>query len=256
VSDRPLAGRHVVVTRTRERAAGLVDRLHALGADVSVVPLIATVPLAPPDAVKAVASEVKAGPGERWAVFTSATAVRLVTRVLDRIALQPFAIAALGRETAAALSAAGCVVSLVPDRHDGEGLADALVLRGVGGAAVWLPTAEGAGSVLPDRLRAAGAHVRVQAVYRSDMPAGAADRLQRVLRRGVDAIALTSGSTARHLVRALAGAELPARTVVVCIGPQTAAVARAAGLRVDLVAVEQSADGIASALSAHFATLP
>ena len=45
---KPLAGRRVLVTRARERAAGLVDALHELGAQVLVVPLLATEPIIAP----------------------------------------------------------------------------------------------------------------------------------------------------------------------------------------------------------------
>ena len=48
---RPLAGRRILVTRTREQAEGLVDSLHAAGASVAVVPLITTVPIADPEAI-------------------------------------------------------------------------------------------------------------------------------------------------------------------------------------------------------------
>ncbi|HEX6539719.1 MAG TPA: uroporphyrinogen-III synthase, partial [Candidatus Dormibacteraeota bacterium] len=116
------------------------------------------------------------------------------------------------------------------------------------GALVWFPAAEGAGAALPEGLRAAGAEVRTQAVYRSVMPPDAPRRLAAALDTGVDAVTLTSGSTARHLVRALAGRALPDGAVVVCIGPHTADVARRCGIGVTGVADEPSARGLVTAL--------
>ncbi len=252
----PLAGRCVVVTRTRERAGGLVDHLHALGARVLVVPLITTVPIASPDEVLSAARSVISAPGDRWAVFTSATAVRLVMNVLEPGELDGVSIGAVGPETARALGRAGVAVRVVPHRRSAGALAEALLGSGIGGATVWLPIAEGASDALGERLRREGATVRVTCLYRSEMPPVAAERLRYALDHGVDAITLTSGSTARNLVEALEGGSLAGEVAVVCIGDQTAAAARGLGLRVDAVAGEQSAAGIASALSAHFAALP
>jgi uroporphyrinogen-III synthase len=252
---KPLAGRRVLVTRTRERAEGLVDRLHRLGAEVVVVPLIATVPVATPDDVKEAQRRLSAASGERWLVFTSATAVRLVLGVLDAEALSAIRVAVVGEATAQAVRDAGLRVDLVPERYHADALAGALLAAGVRGATVWLPVAEGAREALPERLRQAGATVLVQRLYRSEMPPGAPDRLRHALAAGADAITLTSGSTARHLAQALEGAGLPGGVAVVCIGAQTAEVARSCGLRVDAVAADQSAAGLAATLSAHLATL-
>ena len=95
---RPLAGRRVLVTRTREQAAGLVDALHQRGADVVVVPMIATVVLAAPDVVAASFAELMAAPPPRWAVFTSATAVRLVFGSLEVDPQLALSVAAVGAE--------------------------------------------------------------------------------------------------------------------------------------------------------------
>ena len=58
----PLAGRTVLVTRTRERAGGIVDLLHARGARVVLVPLISTVPLLHPEAIAEAAAELGRAP--------------------------------------------------------------------------------------------------------------------------------------------------------------------------------------------------
>jgi uroporphyrinogen-III synthase len=245
----PLAGRRVLVTRTREQAEGLVDRLHRAGASVTVVPLIATVPIAEPAAIVATAAETAAAPAPRWVVFTSATAVRLVIGAAGAAAFSGMLIAAVGPATAAALLSAGATTELVANDHDADGLATILLDAGMAGATVWLPVAEGARGDLTERIRAAGAVVNVQFIYRSVMPAGAPDRVHAALAGGVDAITLTSGSTARNLARAAASGGVPPDIQIVCIGEQTAAEARAAGLIVAAVAREASVDGLMAALT-------
>lgn len=247
-----LHGRRVLVTRTRERAAGLVDTLHDRGAEAVVVPLIATQPLASPDDVRAAAEALAAAAAPRWAAFTSATAVRLVLGAVDPELLRGFRLAAVGRETARALAACGVGVEVVAAEQDASGLARAIAGRGVGGATVWLPCAEGARAALPEGLRAVGADVRVQPVYRSLMPSDAPRRLRGALDAGLDAVTLTSGSTARNLVAALGDRPLPSYIVVACIGAQTASAARGAGLDVTAVAADANAAALVDALERAF----
>jgi uroporphyrinogen-III synthase len=252
----PLAGRRILVTRTREQAEGLVDRLHGLGATVVVVPLIATEPIATPDDIVRTGNEVRVSTLPRWAAFTSATAVRLVIGAAGVDAVAGMQVAAVGPATASALSNAGVTPDLVAADHDGSGLAAAMLARGIEGATVWFPAAEGAAATLPDALTAAGATVIVQPIYRSVMPGIAPDRLRSALGTGIDAITLTSGSTARNLTAALGQTQLPPGILIVCIGERTASEARAAGLTVDAVATEASADGLVTALTGHLAPQP
>ena len=242
-----LAGRRVLVGRTRERASGLVDALHERGAEAVVVPLIATQPLASPDEIAAALAALVAAAPPRWAVFTSATAVRLVLGAAGADALHAAHLAAVGAETAAALDTHGLHADVAGPR-DAEALAARLAAVGVSGATIWFPAAEGAGPALPERLRAAGAAVTVHHIYRTVMPDDAPRRLSVALDRGIDAVMLTSGSTARNLVRALEQRRLPPTTAVVCIGAQTAREAQAAGLEVAAVASEPNAAGLVVAL--------
>lgn len=252
----PLTGRRILVTRTREQAEGLVDRLHGLGATVVVVPLIATQPIATPDDIVRTATSIRLAAAPRWVAFTSATAVRLVVGGAGVDAFDGMLVAAVGPATAEALDAAGVAPELVGSEYDAAELAAAMLARGVDGASVWFPSAEGASATLPSALRGGGATVTVQPIYRSVMPAGAPERLRAALSNGIDAITLTSGSTARNLVTALGSTPLPSGALIVCIGEQTAADARAAGLRVDAVATEASAEGVVAALTGHLAPQP
>jgi uroporphyrinogen-III synthase len=253
---RPLAGRRILVTRTREQADGLVDSLHAAGATVVVVPLITTVPIADPETIARIAAEVGAASAPRWVAFTSATAVRLVLGAAGVAALRGISIAAVGPATAAALAALGAPADLVAVDHDAAGLAAAMLDRGLAGASVWLPIAEGARGGFAESLREAGTLVTVQHIYRSVMPASAPERLRTAFAGGVDAITLTSGSTARNLVEAAGTDGLPAGVVIVCIGEQTAEVARNAGLSVHAIARTPSIESLVAALTECFTPQP
>ncbi|HWC09993.1 MAG TPA: uroporphyrinogen-III C-methyltransferase, partial [Acidimicrobiales bacterium] len=84
--DRPLLGRRVVVTRPRQQASGLADRLRRAGAEVVLVPTIEIVEAA--DGGAALASAAARVREFDWVVFTSANAVeRLFVHVRDARAL-------------------------------------------------------------------------------------------------------------------------------------------------------------------------
>jgi uroporphyrinogen-III synthase len=252
----PLAGHRVLVTRTREQAQGLVDRLHNAGASVVVVPLITTVPVAEPDAIVRVAAEVGAAPAPRWVAFTSATAARLVLGAAGIEAIADMLIAVVGPATAAALEAEGRAPDLIAGDHDAAGLAAAMLSSGVGGASVWFPVAEGARDEFAAALRAGGATVVEQQIYRSVMPASAAEQLRAAFDGGIDAITLTSGSTARNLVDAAGVDGVPARVPIVCLGEPTAAEARRAGLTVAAIARITSIDGLVDAVTECLTSQP
>jgi uroporphyrinogen-III synthase len=255
-TPQPLSGRRVLVTRTREQAQGLVDRLHAAGASVVVVPLITTVPVVDPDAIVRMAAEAGAAPEPRWVAFTSATAVRLVLGAAGVEAIADFLVAVVGPATAAALEAEGRAPDLIADDHEATGLATAMLGRGVAAASVWFPVAEGARGEFAQALRDAGALVTEQHIYRSAMPASAPRRLHAAFDSGIDAITLTSGSTARHLVEALGVEGIPAGVSVVCLGEQTANEARRSGLAVAAVARVASIDALVDALTECLAPQP
>jgi uroporphyrinogen III methyltransferase/synthase len=258
--SRPLFGRRVVVTRARAQASGLSELLRAQGADVVEVPTIAIAP--PADggaALRRAAAEVGA---YDWVALTSANgAERLLAELRDGRDLGGVALAAIGAGTAEVLRRANLVADLVPERSVAEGLLQAFPPPpGDRPGRVLLVRAAVGRDVLPDGLRAAGWEVDVVEAYQTRAaPVSEADREAAA---GADVVTFTSSSTVERYLEAMAGdlagpegmagPEGPAvPPVVACIGPVTAATARAHGLVVDVEADVHTVAGLVDALVAH-----
>jgi len=253
----PLAGKRVLVTRTRAQSSTLAEALRLEGAYPLLLPAIEVERHVDPAEV-ARAAQALAGGAYGWAVFTSANAVDVFMDALfeaggDARTLGPARIAAVGAATDRALRARGLRAGLVPAEAIGEALAAALAPH-VAGQRVLLPRAEGARDVLPASLRAAGATVEELPLYLAappaDPPAGAIE----AIRAGqVDVAMFTSSSTVANLARILGG-DLNALSgaVVACIGPVVAATAREHGLHVDVVAEPHTIEALVEATRAFF----
>lgn len=254
----PLSGKRVLVTRTRRQASSLAEALRDEGAIPILLPALELQRRADPDAAREAIAALRAGTYD-WAVFTSDNAVLatfelLAEQGLDARCFAGVRLCAIGGATVEALRAHGLLADLVPDEADGDGVLRAMLREGVAGKAVLLPRAEGARPALPDGLRTAGARVDEVTLYLAAPPAAPSPRtLDRVRRGEVDIVTFTSSSTVRNLVTLLDGDLGPlGAAVVACIGPQTAAAARAAGLEPQVVAGEHSVDGLVRALLDYF----
>ncbi|MQA00417.1 MAG: uroporphyrinogen-III C-methyltransferase [Dehalococcoidia bacterium] len=254
----PLAGKQVLITRTRTQASALADLLRAEGAHPVLLPAI-EVERRVDDRDLAKAVHHLDLREYRWVVFTSANAVDAFLDVLldrgeDVRLLGGANLCAIGDATARALRARGLRADMVPADADGEGVVDALRRQphdlAVTGARVLLPRAEGARDVLPQGLREVGATVDELTLYLAappaEPPAGALDLVRS---GGIDVATFTSSSTVTNLAGLLGGDLSPLRdAVIACIGPVVAKTAEEHGLRVDVVAEDRSMAGLVEAL--------
>jgi len=244
--DRPLLGRSVAVTRPRGQAQDLSRKLAHLGADVVSLPLIE---IADPTSWQGADDAVRGLSEGRyeWVVFASANAVerffaRVLEKGLDARAFAASKVAAVGARTAHALSHRGLRPDLVPTTFEGSALIEAL---GPGTGRVLFPRVEAGPTEPVDALASNGWQVDDVAVY-ANVP-GAPDKsaLDRVEAEDVDIVTLTSASTARNLAPILGDLS---RAAVVCIGPATAAEARAQGIEVAGVAEPHDTEGLIEAV--------
>jgi len=262
--SQPLLGRKVLVTQSSPQSSTensgrnssapdeLASRLVKLGAEVLTLKARDLVPpesFAPLDAALDRIGEF------HWLVFTSQNAIdpffaRLAARGMGLPELRHLRLAAIGTQTAEALSRRGRAPDLVPSQHVAEALAAALAPEVVG-AGILLPRALVAREVLPERLLAAGAReVCAVAVYQAVPATPDTEPVRRALAEGqLAAVTFASAGTVRAVLGLLGpgSAAWLARCKVVCIGPVTAAACTEAGIS-PILASRSTTEGLVAAL--------
>lgn len=254
----PLAGRRIVITRSREQASSLRTALERLGAEVIELP---TISIRPPRSWAALDRAIRNLARYDWILFTSVNGVcyffeRLSARGRDATSLRRAKLCAIGPATASQLRARGLKVHLLPNEYRAEGLVAAFRKLPLAGKRLLIPRARVARDLVPVELRRRGAHVDVVEAYRTLPPAASRERARKIFSgRKPDLITFTSSSTVanfagffpgRQLRRALAG------VAVASIGPITSATARKLGLPVTVEAKRFTVPGLILSLIRYF----
>jgi uroporphyrinogen III methyltransferase/synthase len=239
--SRALFGWKILVPRTKEQAGAMSERLRDFGAVPVEVPTIAVEPPRTPTQMERAIKGLVTGRYE-WIVFTSTNAVKAVREKFEEFGLDARAfagvkIACVGEQTAEAVRAFGIRPELVPSgEQSSEGLLADFppyddVLDPID--RVLLPRADIATETLAEGLRERGWEIDDVTAYRTVRAAPPAAEIRDAIKSGgFQAVCFTSSSTVRNLV-GIAG-KPHNKTVVACIGPQTAETAREFGLRVDV----------------------
>jgi uroporphyrinogen III methyltransferase/synthase len=255
---KPLFGWQVLVPRTKEQAGELSRQLARFGAVSQEVPTISVEPPRTPQQMERAITGLVSGRFQ-WIAFTSVNAVKAVREKfeeygLDARAFAGLKVAAVGEQTAAALTAFGVKPDLVPsgDQSSAGLLEDWPEFDPVFDPIdrVFLPRADIATDTLVAGLVQLGWEVEDVTAYRTVRAAPPPAQTRDAIKSGgFDAVLFTSSSTVRNLV-GIAGKPHPS-TVVACIGPATAKTAEEHGLRVDVLAETPSVTALADALAAH-----
>lgn len=250
--EMPLAGSRIVVTRAREQAGPLSDRLRQLGAEVVELPVIA---FAPPEDLGPLERALASLAGYDWTIFTSANAVEWFFALGGEAARGLRSkICAIGPATAQALESVGRTADAVPAEYVAESVVAALSAAPLAGLKVLLPRAAVGRDVIPDELTAFGAAVDVVPVYRTVVPPELAEAAQALFEGAgrPDWVTITSSSTVKNLLAAV-GAQRVEGVKFASIGPVTSEVARMHGLDVAAEAAPYTVEGLIKALVAAHA---
>jgi len=250
-----LSGRRIAVTRAREQASDLTEKLRALGAEVVELPLIRITKSVSLQLLADVLLELGS---YDWIVFTSSNGVRYFfeefLRVFDDIrSLGLLRFACIGDTTAAAIRRFHLKVECQPKTATADALADDLIATGsLDSAKVVVITGNLNRDVLVSKLEAAGAIVDQLQVYQTEKTDLANDPAALEFRaKGADAILFASSSAVESFADQAAALNLTSdarRPLAGSIGPQTSDTMKARGIPVDFSAKNPSLESLVEAL--------
>ena len=236
---RPLFGKRIVVTRSREQASELVQQLTELGSDVLEIP---TISIKPPKKIGPLREAIEGVGLYDWLVFTSPNGVEAFFREFfakykDVRSLGVVKIAAIGEVTTQKLAELHLEVDLQPADFTSEALlAEFKKSASSENLKFLLPRADLADERLARGLEDLGAIVDDLDAYQTvpDTEDRNSHRA-RLLTEGADLITFTSSSTVTNFCDLV---DVPAllkrfpQLRLVSIGPQTTDAAKAHGLEI------------------------
>ncbi len=255
---RPLFGKRIAVTRTRQQAGGLCSALRALGADAYEMP---TIRIEPPTDLRGFGELVMDAHQYDWLIFTSPNGVSAFFDMFyklysDARSIGGVRIAAIGPATAQRVRDFHLAVDLQPKEFVAEAIITALQEFGsVENERILLARAEKARDVLPRELTKLGAIVDEAIAYRTvpeteDVSGGIA----RFQSEGADLITFTSSSTVENFLAL--NLPRPASLRTASIGPITSRTMRENGLSVDVEATQYDIPGLVDAIRKYFGAPP
>ena len=254
MSATPLAGRRIVVTRTREQSSALAEGLRRLGAEVIEAP---TIRIMPPDSYTTLDAALARLHEYDVLLVTSANSVRVIRERLKASTPQLPWTLAVGPATSTALRDAGLRVDAQPLEAVAEAIVQLLAPQASGKRMLLVRAAVGR-DLLPEMLREAGAMVDVAPAYRTVPDDQSRLRLTAVFVPGaetVDAVTFTSSSTVQSFF-ALLGEEAASRalaqTLACSIGPVTSSTLRELGIEPAVEAATHDVPGLIAAIRSAF----
>ncbi len=256
--NRPLRGKRIVVTRAREQASALANRLYDLGAQCLEFP---TIEVIPPADWGPLDRAIDALSNYDWLIFTSVNGVtfffdRLFLKNKDVRSLGGIRVASIGPATAEKLFAFGIKNDIIPDSYQAESLVESFKKESLKQKKVLLPRAEAARPVLPVELRRMGAQVDEIVAYRTQSVQNNREVLLRHLgEKTIDLVIFTSSSTVKNFKSLLPtdkASSLMEGISIASIGPITTDTAEKLGFNVNITAKSYTIPGLCDAILKHF----
>lgn len=253
---KPLFGKKIIITRTRESASKLVEKLEKLGADCYEIPTIKIEPIKDEKVFQTLNKIYQYD----WIVFTSENGVKLFFKYLweggkDLRILGKAKIAVIGKSTQRVLEDFGIRPDLVPEKdYTQEGLVSAFSKLNIREKIILIPRAKEARDVLPEKLREYGAKVEVLPIYETKICEESKEELKKVLEEGIDIITFTSSSTVKNFFKLLEENQKPLlkNVLFASIGPITSATLREFGFEPHIEAKEYTIEGLIEAIKDYF----
>ncbi len=256
--NRPLMGKKILVTRSREQASNMVKALSDLGAECLDCPVIKIVQ---PDDTAPLNTAIENLSSYDWLIFTSVNGVkfffdRLYASGRDIRSLSNLNTASIGPATAEKLFCFGLKSDILPESYRAESIIESFAKEDIEGKRILIPRAKEARPILPVELRKMGAVVdEITAYHTKDVKENADLVLKELEKETIDLITFTSSSTVKNFKAILPSEKsesLMKNVIIASIGPITTQTARKLGFHVHVTAETFTIPGLCDAILRYY----
>lgn len=252
--NKPLFGKKILVTRTRQQASSLVQKIEELGGEAIEFP---TIEIQAPESFDEIDRAIGEIEKYQWIIFTSRNGVEAFFNRMKKLSfdvrlLKDAKLCAVGPVTAKALTDMGFNIEYMPEEYKAEDMVEGLKDRIKQGDQILLPRANIGRELLVNELEKLGALVDNIHVYNTAISKESQNTLLEQLKdQSIHIITFTSSSTVKNFIEILGqeNISLLEGIKIAAIGPITQETAKELGLHVDIMAKEYTIDGLVQAMS-------
>lgn len=235
--QQPLKNKTVLVTRSTNQAEEFITQLNQLGAKTIALPLIETKGINQ--------KELKSNISDQqfnWIIFTSPNAVNYFFETVSPGEVKS-KIAVVGSKTKDIVEEYNLNVDFMPSKFTAKKLAKELPLDGR--ETIFIPRSSLAKDDAITILKARNCNVKTIAIYENTPVTHSDEELNNLFTNPIDYITFASGSTINSFLKL--GVSIK-KEKVICIGPETAKVAKQNNITVTAIANPHTIDGMIVAI--------
>ena len=229
----PLKNKTVIVTRSKSQAFELISRLEELGAKTIALPLIKTSAIN-----KTELSQKIEQSNFSWIIFTSPNAVKFFFETISPKNI-PSKIAAVGSKTKEHLEALGFNIDFIPTKFTAKQLAKEITVNP--NESFFIPRSNLANDAAVDVLENRNAVVETLSIYENTSVKYSKAELDNIFKQPIDFTTFTSGSTVNSFMKLGINTQMGE---VICIGPETAKIAKENNIPISAIANPHTIDGM------------
>tara|TARA_B100000809_G_C15138122_1_gene531601 strand:+ start:5405 stop:6133 length:729 start_codon:yes stop_codon:yes gene_type:complete len=229
----PLKNKTVVVTRSKSQAFELISGLEELGAKTISLPLITNSAIN-----KTELSQKIKQCNFSWIIFTSPNAVKFFFETISPKNITS-KIAAVGSKTKEHLEALGLNIDFIPTQFTAQQLAKEILVTP--NEFFFIPRSNLANDVIVNLLESRNAIVETLSIYENTSVKYSKSEIDNIFKQTVDFTTFTSGSTVNSFIKLGINVQMGE---VICIGPETAKIAKENNIPVSAIANPHTIDGM------------
>ncbi len=253
--SRPLFGKTIIVTRSRDQASEFSEQLIELGANVLEYP---TINITSPDDFGPLDRELENLDSTDWLIFTSVNGVdaffnRIFELGRDVRDLKGVKICSIGPSTTERIKGFHVSIDCQPPKYVAESVVEALKkVEEIKGKRFLMPRTDIARSYIPEELEKMGAEVSDIIAYKTVLATDGDNIVLDKLKDGeVDIVTFTSASTVKNFVKIIGEDNLAAfknNVQFASIGPITNDSAEEMNIDISIKAEEYTIPGLVQAI--------